>query len=228
MTFDVAGGTARAVRDRTAAWRFIEGFAAAWAEPLEAQDGWNRQDLADAELRLGVRLPEALKEAFSLFGKRPDLTSNQDRLLTPGELRLDNDVLVFRDDNQWIAAWGAGPGDDDDPPALIKLDLVNRAEERWDPWLPRLSQACVEMVLSEALFRDGAQTADRELTEADIPLLETRFPRLPLNSPGTRWFGSDDVIIREDDRQWLWARARTPEALELLLAALPGNWTTDH
>lgn len=227
MTFDVAGSAARAVRERTAAWRFIEGFAAAWAEPLEARDGWNRQDLAEAEDRLEARLPEALKEALSLFGKRPDLTSNQDRLLTPAELRLDNDVLVFRAENQWVAAWGSTV-DGDDPEVLIKLDLVDRAEERWDPWLPRLSLACVEMVLSEALYRDGAETADRETSEEDISLLETRFPRLPLNSPGTRWFGTDDVIIREDDRQWLWARARTPEALDSLLLALPGDWTTEH
>jgi hypothetical protein len=227
VTFDVAGAAARAVEERAAAWRFIEGFAAAWAEPIEPQDGWSRADLAAAEDQLGVRLPEAVKEALSLFGKRPDLTSNQDRLLTPTELRVDRDVLVFRDENQWVAAWGttfAG----DDPEVLIKLDLLNKADERWDPWLPRFSLACVEMVLSEALFRDGAETADRETSEADISLLEDHFVELPLNSPGTRWFVSDDVIVREDDGQWLWARARTPYALDVLVKQLPGDWTTEH
>ncbi|MFS8096072.1 hypothetical protein LFM09_02940 [Lentzea alba] len=227
MTFDVAGAAARAVRERSAAWRFIEGFAAAWAEPLEPQDGWNRSDLAAAEEQLRVRLPEAVKEALSLFGKRPDLTSNQDRLLTPSELRLDGETLVFRDENQWVAAWGAAL-DGDDPEVLIKLDLVDRTEERWDPWLPRFSLACVEMVLSEALFRDGAETADREMSEADISLLEQHFAELPLHSPGTRWFVSDDVVVREDDSQWLWARARTSDALESLVKTLPGEWTTEY
>jgi hypothetical protein len=227
VTFDVAGNAARAMHDRSAAWRFIEGFAAAWAEPLEAQDGWNRADLAATEEQLLVRLPEAVKEALSLFGKRPDLTSNQDRLLTPSELRVADDVLVFRDENQWVAAWGtvlAG----DDPEVRIKLDLVDRAEERWDAWLPRFSLACVEMVLSESLFRDGAETADRETSEADVSLLEDHFALLPLHSPGTRWFAADDLIVREDDGQWLWARARTTDALDQLLKALPGEWTTEH
>ncbi|GAA3655053.1 hypothetical protein C8D87_10414 [Lentzea atacamensis] len=226
MTFDVAGEAARAVRERDAAWRFIEGFAAAWAEPIEPQDGWSRQELADTEDQLRVRIPEAVKEALSLFGKRPDLTSNQDRLLTPAELRVDHGVLVFRDENQWVAAWGTRVTGDD-PEVLIKLDLVNKAEERWDPWLPRFSLACVEMVLSEALFRDGAETADRETSEGDISLLEDHFALLPLNSPGTRWFARDDVIVREDDSQWLWARARTPHALEVLLKTLPGEWSTE-
>lgn len=227
MTFDVAGSAARAMHDRSAAWRFIEGFAAEWAEPLEPQDGWNRSDLAATEEQLLVRLPEAVKEALALFGKRPDLTSNQDRLLTPSELRVVDDVLVFRDENQWVAAWGTTL-DGDDPEVRIKLDLVDRAEERWDAWLPRFSLACVEMVLSEALFRDGADTADRETSEADVSLLEDHFALLPLHSPGTRWFAADDLIVREDDRQWLWARARTPDALDRLLTALPGEWTTEH
>ncbi|SDP70801.1 hypothetical protein [Lentzea jiangxiensis] len=227
MTFDVAVAAAGAVHDRSAAWRFVEGFAAAWAEPIEPQDGWSRADLAATEERLGVELPEAVKEALSLFGKRPDLTSNQDRLLLPSELRVDDDVLVFRDENQWVAAWATALGGDD-PEVMIKLDLVDKTGERWDPWLPRFSLACVEMVLSEALFRDGAETADRETSEADGSLLEDNFALLPLHSPGTRWFVGDDLVVREDDHQWLWARARTPDALELLVKVLPGDWTTEY
>jgi len=227
VTFDVAGEAAKVVHDRSAAWRFIEGFAAAWAEPIEPQDGWNRADLAAAEEHLLVRLPEAVKEALSLFGRRPDLTSNQDRLLTPSELRVDDEVLVFRDENQWVAAWGAVLGGDD-PEVRIKLDLVDKAEEHWDTWLPRFSLACVEMVLSESLFRDGAGTADRETSEADVSLLEDNFALLPLHSPGTRWFVSDDLVVREDGGEWLWARARTPHALDQLVKALPGEWTTEY
>ncbi|MFD9705748.1 hypothetical protein [Lentzea sp. NPDC059081] len=227
MTFDVAGDAARAMHDRSAAWRFIEGFAASWADPLEPQDGWTRRELAETEDRLGVRIPEAVKEALSLFGKRPDLTSNQDRLLVPEELRVDDGVLVFRDENQSVAAWGTSL-DGEDPEVLMKLDLVDKREEHWESWLPRFSQACVEMVLSEALFLDGSETADREMSEEDTSLLEQRYATLTLHSPGTRWFVGDDLIVREDADEWLWARARTPEALEQLLAQVPGDWTTEY
>ncbi|SDG42657.1 hypothetical protein SAMN05216553_10814 [Lentzea fradiae] len=227
MTFDLAEEAARAVQGRSAAWRFIERFAESWEEPLEPADGWSRRDLAEAEDRLGVPIPEALREALSLFGKRPDLTSNQDRLLMPAELRLDGGVLVFRDENQWVASWGAATAGDD-PEVLVKLDLADRSLERWDPWLPRLSVACVEMVLSEALFRDDAETADREMSEADVSLLREHLTALPLHGPGTRWFAGQDVVVRQDGDAWLWARARTPDALELLVKQLPGDWTTEY
>ncbi|MFC3896091.1 hypothetical protein ACFOWZ_31835 [Lentzea rhizosphaerae] len=222
MTFDVAGSVAGAVHDRSAAWRFIEGFAAAWTEPIGPEDGWSRRELAEAEDRLGAGLPEALKEALSLFGKRPEVTSNHDRLLTPAELRLDREVLVFRSD-QWIEAWGV-PLAGDDPEVLVRTDSRDEFQHPWKPWMPRFSLACVELVLSMAVFGDSGGTADRERSDADVPLLEEHFSLLPLNNPLSRWFVSDDLIIREDDRAWLWACARTPEAFELLVERFPGPW----
>ncbi|NGY63772.1 SMI1/KNR4 family protein [Lentzea sp. NEAU-D13] len=222
MTFDVAGSVARAMHDRSAAWRFIEGFLAAWTEPIGPEDGWTRRELAEAEDRLGVGLPEALKEALALFGTRPEVTSNHDRLLAPAELWLDGDVLVFRSD-QWIEAWGvrlAGA----DPEVLVRHDSRDKHQYPWNPWMPRFSLACVELVLSMAVFGDGGETADRERKDADLPLLDEHFTLLPLNSPLSRWFVSDDVIIREDDRAWLWACARTPEAFEQLVERFPGAW----
>jgi hypothetical protein len=222
VTFDVAGSVAGAVHDRSAAWRFIEGFAAAWTEPIGPEDGWSRRELAEAEDRLGVRVPEAVKEALALFGKRPEVTSTHDRLLAPAELRLDRDVLVFRND-QWIEAWGV-PLAGEDPEVLVRRDFEDNYQYPWKPWMPRFSLACVELVLSMAVFGDGGGTADRERSDADVPLLEEHFTLLPLNNPLSRWFVSDDLIIREDDRAWLWACARTPEAFELLVERFPGAW----
>lgn len=223
MTFDVAGSAARAVHERTAAWRFIEGFAAAWAEPLEPQDGWNHADLDDAEHHLGIRLPEAVREAYSLFGRRPDLTSNQDRLLIPSEWFRDDDVLVFRTENQGVMTWGVGL-DGSDPEVVLR----HSGNTTWEPWLPSFSTACAELVLSEALFA-GDDTVDRELDVGTVFDLEAHYVRLalPQTGPGTRWFAGPDIILRDDYRDWLWARTRSREALDTLMKVMPGNWRTD-
>src|SRR5690349_13821243 len=178
VTFDVAGSVAGAVHDRSAAWRFIEGFAAAWTEPIGPEDGWSRRELAEAEDRLGVGLPEAVKEALSLFGKRPEVTSNHDRLLAPAELFLDGEALVFRSD-QWIEAWGVRLAGDD-PEVLVRHDFQDKHQYPWKPWMPCFSLARVELVLSMAVFGHGLETADRERKDADVPLLDEHFTLLPL------------------------------------------------
>jgi hypothetical protein len=48
-------------------------------------NGYGKADIDAAEERLGVRFPAAVREAYGLFGRRADLTSNQDRQLRPGE-----------------------------------------------------------------------------------------------------------------------------------------------
>jgi hypothetical protein len=80
---DVTELNARA-RERLAAAGLVdrEGldvrFAGSWRSPLTERDGCGEDELAAAERRLGLRLPAAVREAYALFGKWPDLTSNQD------------------------------------------------------------------------------------------------------------------------------------------------------
>lgn len=61
----------------------IADFAADWRAPLRAEDGYDAEALDAAERRLGVRLPTALREAYALFGRRDDLSRNQDRSQGP-------------------------------------------------------------------------------------------------------------------------------------------------
>jgi hypothetical protein len=49
-------------------------------------DGWNEADIVTEAKCLGIRFPAALRRAYQLFGRREDLTSNQDSLLSPSEL----------------------------------------------------------------------------------------------------------------------------------------------
>ncbi|WP_308294009.1 SMI1/KNR4 family protein [Streptomyces sp. UNOC14_S4] len=130
--FDLAASLARGVEDRSGAWAFIQGFAAHWTgADLGSDDGWTEAELAAAEKRLGVRLPAALREAYLLFGRRQDLTSNHDVLLGPAELYVDDvkEALVFRHENQGAASWGIllDSLQDDDPAVFIRPDLADKS-----------------------------------------------------------------------------------------------------
>jgi hypothetical protein len=233
-TFDVGRELGTGIGDRAEAWRFIRGFAAGWQTPLAEDDGCPAADLDAAEDRLGLRLPAALREAYRLFGRRDDLTANQDVLLSPGRLHLDGEVLVFRVENQAVVRWGVPVSDPEeaDPPVLVRASLADRSAERWEPWLERFSLACVEIVLSESLFVSEELGDNRELEDGEADLLERRYTRLPLPDyptsrtavPAIRWFAGPDVIIRDDQRTWMWVRARTREALGTVRMELAGDW----
>ncbi|MEU9460256.1 SMI1/KNR4 family protein [Streptomyces sp. NPDC048312] len=211
--------------DRQAAWRFVRAFARDWSRrPLTEADGYAPADLDAAQARLGLPLPAALRDAYQLLGRRPDLTDNQDSLLAPKDLYLDADrgVLVFRVENQSCAYWGirATDLDQDDPPVVVRADLVRPTADDWAAWLGRVSVAFVEIVLSEALCADedlmGWVTPDDTGLPEDIA---ATFRRLPLpeypisQQPGSRWYAHDEIILR-DDRGTAMFRARTEAAFD--------------
>ncbi|MFF2013988.1 SMI1/KNR4 family protein [Streptomyces sp. NPDC058195] len=205
--------------DRQAAWRFVRAFARDWsARPLTEGDGRTGGELDAAQDRLGLPLPAALREAHQLLGLRPDLTDNQDTLLAPQDLYLDEDrgVLVFRVENQSCAYWGIRVTDlgQEDPPVVYRFDIPRPTADDWTAWLDRLSVAFVELVLSEALCAD--EDLMGWVTPEDIP---PAFRRLPLpecpisQQPGSRWYAHDEIIIRDDHTTAL-LRARTEAALD--------------
>ncbi|MGI5493710.1 hypothetical protein [Microtetraspora malaysiensis] len=230
---DLAAELAHAFQGREHAWAFIRRFAAEWADPLLPGDGHDAAELDAAEERLGLRLPAALREAYALVGLRDDLTGNQDHLLSPGSLYVDEtgEALVYRLENQHVVEWGIPLAelDRDDPPTVFRSDMLNKEAERWAPWIDRLSSAFVEIVMSESLFADEDLAGNRELDPETVAALEARyalapFPGYPADEPTTRWFFGPDALLRDDGRSWLWARTRTPEALDDVRHALSGMW----
>lgn len=234
--FDLAASLAGGVEGRSGAWAFIQGFAAHWTgAALGSGDGWTEADLAAAEERLGLRLPAALREAYLLFGRRRDLTSNHDVLLGPAELYVDDagEALVFRHENQGAASWGILIDGlrDDDPAVFIRPDLADKSAERWEHWLERLSLCFVEIVLSESLQADEGICDFLDPDDADLELLETDFVRLPFPAypagEEIRWFLGRDVLLREDDGAAVLARGRTPQDLDRVRDLIPGDWLND-
>ncbi|RBQ15810.1 SMI1/KNR4 family protein [Spongiactinospora rosea] len=236
--FEVIRRFPAAMADRAGAWDFIRGFAATWRCPLTEGDGWPEANLDAAEARLGLRLPAALREAYRLLGRRTDLTSLQDVLLSPAQLTVEDQALVFRVENQSVSLWGIPVShlEQPDPPVVVRMETADHAAETWNGWLDRFSHACVEIVLSESLFSCEQLGDNRELADEEAGTLERRFTRLPLPEystsqatvPGVRWFAGPDLIIRDDHRAWMWVRARTADALARIRRELPGEWMMDH
>ncbi|MGW1990240.1 hypothetical protein [Embleya sp. NPDC001921] len=229
----VAAGVA-AVHDAADAWGFVTRFVRDWLDPLRPGDGCADAEIAAAEHRLGLRLPDAVAACYRLLGHRDDLTSVQDQLLSLDQLCVEDDVLVYRVENRCCAEWGVPVARlaDADPPVVFRLDGTGRMG--WRPFLDRFSLAAIEMVLSEAvLSADGGVGDNRELDAASVAVLRNGFQRIgfpdyPMwaiaDGPPVRWFTAADVILRDDAQEWLWVLSRTIDGLDAVRAQLPGEW----
>lgn len=224
-TFDIHTRLSRALHDRAEAWRFVADFAAYWQQPLQPGDGWTSVEVETAERRLGVGLPTPLREAYLFFGRRSDLTSNHDTLLKPDELYVADGALVYRVENQGAASWGVllAQLGDNDPGTVMRVDLADKSQERWEAWDSSLRVACIEMVMSETALFEGGFTDFLDVAAEEVAL-EQLFRELPRVGRDTRWFAGADVLIRELDGFCLNVRARTKEALEQLRELVPGDW----
>lgn len=204
--------------DRPAAWRVAEILAADWSErPLTPADGYTDADLDAAEQTLGQPLPAALREALKLFGRRDDLTRNQDPLATPEDLDTYEGALVFREENQGVCAWGVmlEDLDQDDPPTYLRPDLADKSEEEWIPWTDKLSLALVEALMAETVLKEVEDLSDAwepgDQTPEDTGL--TALPRIQPEWYQTAWYVGDDILAHVAEGAWISVRARTPEAL---------------
>lgn len=206
-----------------------------------AGDGRDDSELRAAEALLGFPLPASLREAYALVGKRNDLTRSQDRLLTPSQVSVDDTgrVLVFRVENQNVAQWGVPlwAVTESDPSVVFRVESARESERAWQPFLDRVSLACVEMVLSEWMFSGELFADNRELDDEAIGLLEKSFRRLPMPDypfwagPGgrpMRWFEGLGAVLREDGGTWLWVRAATADGIAAVRRAVPGEWLMDQ
>lgn len=233
--FDVDRAIRSGLSDRSQAWEFIRAFAAGWYIPLTEGDGLHETDLQKVEARLGLPLPTALREAYLLFGRRPDLFERQDPMLRPSDLFVHEDlggVLVFRSENQGCAFWGVRLTDlnESDPPVVVQ------SRDGWRPFMDRVSLACVELVLSEALFADGSLYNACELPADAMDLVPELFERVALpdypmwtgddDSP-VRWYSAPGLLLRQDGLtafSWLHVRGQSLAHLAAACTAVPGRW----
>jgi hypothetical protein len=73
---------------------------------LLGADGLSEAEITRGERRLGIRLPQALREYYRLAGRLDQLNRAHNRLLPPNRLRIKDGHLWFMEENQSVAHWG--------------------------------------------------------------------------------------------------------------------------
>ncbi|MGH3243257.1 MAG: hypothetical protein ACRDNL_22960 [Spirillospora sp.] len=188
-------------------------------------------DRTAAEQRLGLRLPAALREAYALFGRRRDLHSNHDQLLSPDEFSVDDrkEALVFREENQGAAFWGVLLADlgKPDPPVRMRPDLADKDAERWGGWLDAFSTSCIEIALSEAVLAQDALT-DFGDSPDDVEFVQSMtrlpFPAYPKAEEGPSFYVGPGLLVSDGGGDWLCVRARDEETLDRFRDDVPADW----
>jgi hypothetical protein len=86
--------------------------------PLSERTALSSGVLAEAEKRLGVRVPAALRDYYLVAGRERRFNTCGNRLLPPSEWAVDKQRLVFMEENQAVCCWGVSVRNSgsDDPP----------------------------------------------------------------------------------------------------------------
>jgi len=69
-------------------------------------DGLPHKLVEEAEQRLGITLPLAIREYYFTLGGFLQLNEAHNRLINPGELAFQHEILCFMDENQCVCKWG--------------------------------------------------------------------------------------------------------------------------
>ncbi|UBF28579.1 hypothetical protein K9N68_12290 [Kovacikia minuta CCNUW1] len=215
---------------RRARWQLLKEIVADWYPPLSDADGFDHATIAQAEQKLGLCLPLALKEWYGLAGRRADVWSRQDELIVPGELvhyrnsllntqerQSYQDALIFYVENQACQLWAIKLEAlaMDDPPVVINPG-------KWIVNSQTTSEFVLQVFASGIKWSNPLQWIHGVAEPALLACVEENFPKLGLAEwwywgRGT-FYGFRDIVIevvRESTRDVrIFVSARAEAAFE--------------
>lgn len=210
-------------------WNTMRRFIAHWYPPLMQEDGIPSTELDEAENRLGLKLPTALRDWYMLAGGREDISAAQNYLLRPSELSIVDHHLVFYVESQRVVGWGIPLTSLERSDPSVELDTGYLASQHgWVQENTLFSDFMRQMVIHQSLFT-GDFRGNASLGPTVTRKIEATFPYLNLPSwhwpiYPTQFFGDDDVILVTNDDSWLWIKAHNQVAFRKLLAQLNIEW----
>jgi hypothetical protein len=153
--------------------------------------------ILEAERRLHLRLPEALRDYYLRVGRFDDLNRACDRLLAPEELRVASDRLLFYQGHQ-SGAWGIPLQDvcREDPPVY---QCPDPKKSEWYLDHQHLSDFWISMLYWQAVNGAMKYVDVQRVDEEVLERIRQHWPRIPMN-----WEHGDDMQVYREDGQVLW------------------------
>ena len=173
--------------------------------------GFTREQIAAAEARLGLVLPEVLKDFFTVAGGSRDLMGVNYRMLPPEKLRIDGEHLIFCAENQGLQDYGM-PIEElrkgtEDPNPTVRLR--RKGASRWTVEASELSAFLLGTTAWQAVL-SLPEKARCEFPEDDLPKLLAFFE--PVGEPDVR-LGGDMFALVNRQRAVVAAYIHTSETL---------------
>lgn len=148
--------------------RYCQLFAAL-GRPLTSRDGIKESEITTVERKLGVRLPNSLRDYYLGAGKERLFNSAFNRLLPLKECTVESGKLVFMEENQGVVLWGvAATSRPLQDPAVFQTPIVDDEPTQWHHEHRRCSVFLTVMlhwqaVNSMAMRCGGSATVPAEL-----------------------------------------------------------------
>ncbi|KYF78312.1 hypothetical protein BE17_53355 [Sorangium cellulosum] len=182
------------------------------------EDGCTEADICAAEQRLGVSLPEALRDYLATAGRHGGMMDADFHVLPPDKLRLAGDCLVFCEENQYVAEWGIQAADRASPNPRVSGRARNT--EKWYSEASRLSGFLIHVATWQAVI-SMPECSRCELPEKELKALEPLLEYIgdkKLRSGGHRisFIDRTNALLATylHNSETLYVGAARPEALE--------------
>jgi hypothetical protein len=77
---------------------------------LKISDGISNEKIVKAEIKLGRKLPKALRDYYQTVGSCCELNNYHNRIIDLEKVFLENGFLIFAEENEYVVYWGIKTG----------------------------------------------------------------------------------------------------------------------